>query len=215
VTYCYSILFVLLTNSVNYIYAQDLPELPFTNTKNGSLTMDARFLQDKIIWKKFDKFLKEIQKTTNLRRLDSIDEKVDKWKIQLETQYRDHYDLLNALVYVLGDEIRRFEDQPSYTRGRQPEPDWYRALEVDCQRLQNEKLLVQAILKQNTKDFTLWKKLIESFEFTTDIVGVSIEQFQKKIDGKEYTFSGQILDNFQEQKILYEESRNIFKQLEK
>ena len=143
--------------------------------------MATTLITDKQVRIKFNLLIHQIRKSKNISNLDKMHNTIDLWSIELESLYEKDLKGINALGYILRDEIKRTESLLHNRRSKQAKMNWENELKSHARRLGEEKLLLESFQLELKHKTAPWSELISSFKFSIELVSTDIEQMKKEL----------------------------------
>ncbi|MFT5659284.1 MAG: hypothetical protein ACI9KN_002567 [Gammaproteobacteria bacterium] len=167
-----------------------------SDTQPSSIpAVDNHMLIDKpeheVVWREFTGLYEAIQSETNREKLEHSYDDADQW----QQDYADmSSQVMDPLIAILADEIRRKNEQLRNKPGRQQATDWFKSLQDHSMRMEYE-LSVLGLFDltsgKGEQAQILVELILNSLEFSTRLVAADQSQITRRFEAGDFVVSQQ------------------------
>lgn len=155
---------------------------------------DGKMLIDNVLidkaWEQYIRIFGALHAEISKNNLESYYDGIDQWE---QNSSEISSEVVDPLISILNDEIRRKKTQLGNKPGRQPATDWLKSLESHLLRLEDE-LLVMGYFEQQAEDRApqaLLELILESLAFSVELVKADQSQITSRVEVGDFILSQQ------------------------
>lgn len=147
--------------------------------------------EHEVVWREFTGLYEAIQSETNREKLEHSYDDADQW----QQDYADmSSQVMDPLIAILADEIRRKNEQLRNKPGRQQATDWFKSLQDHSMRMEYE-LSVLGLFDltsgKGEQAQILVELILNSLEFSTRLVAADQSQITRRFEAGDFVVSQQ------------------------